>query len=252
MYFKNYIDETKKRVLILIVNIVLFFLTSLKYKEFLLFISIKPYIFFSNSNHYTHYFITTSITELFNAYVKIIIHTNFSFLIFLTFFHFLLLIKPGFYHSEILKINKFKKLFIVMIVFYTILIYKILFFEFLEFFYCKWVNLTELKVYLEPKLSEYLKLFIQIVSISFLLSIMSTFFILYLQLFKTPCKNVKKKRKLILYSIFFITALITPPDFFYQIYLVNYFLLFNETIILLSIYYRSFLIGQPIKIKNAT
>ena len=251
MYFKNYIDETKKRVLLIIINFALFFFTSIKYKEFLLFICIKPYIFSNNINS-THYFITTGITELFNSYIKIIIHTNFSFLIFLTFFQFILLIKPGFYYSESLKINKFKKLLIVMLVVYIILIYKILFFEFLEFFYCKLVNLTELKVYLEPKLSEYLKLFFQISSISLLLAVISTFFIIYLQLFKTPCKNIKKKRKLIIYSIFVITALITPPDFFYQIYLVHYFLLFSETIIILSLYYKSFIIGQPIKIRNVT
>jgi sec-independent protein translocase protein TatC len=248
MYLKKYINEAKKRILLLIIHFIVFFLTSFIYKEFLLFIFIKPYIF-SNINS-TQYFITTGITELFYAYIKIIIYINIIFSTFLTFYHFILFIKPGFYYSEILKINKLKKLLVVITIVYIIFIYKIVFFEFLKFFYCKLINLTQLNVYLEPKLSEYLKLFIQISNISFILAVISTFFIFYLLLFKTPWKEIKRKKKVILYTIFVLTALITPPDLFNQIYLGIFFLFFSETIILFSLYYKSFLIKQPIKIKK--
>jgi len=60
-------------------------------------------------------------------------------------------------------------------------------------------------------------------------------------------KFIKKKRKILMYTSFMITIVLSPPDVFYQFYLVIPLLNFLELLIIINLWYKSYLIRQPIK-----
>ena len=247
MYLKKFINDIKNRSILIFLNCGVFFFISFINKETLLFIYLKPCLILKNNA--THYFITTCATEIFYAYLKIILHINTINLLFFIFFHFLFFNKPGLFYSEIKIMNKIQKFLINIGILYLLILYNYLLPKFWELFCLNWINFTGFKfaLYFEPKLSEYLKLFVTCININLIVSLLSTFCISYIQTFKLPSTLIKKKKKYGIYCIFFITALITPPDLFCQIYLGFFFFFFFELIFIWSIFFKLFSIRQPIK-----
>lgn len=245
---RNYFEEVKNRSTLTVLSSIILFAVLYTNKETLLFVYLKPYFMLHNSTLYCH-FITTNVTEIFNSYIKTILHLNLIITLFLVIFHCIIFVKPGLYSSEIKKINCMQKFFIKACLGYSFLCYNIIFPQFWEFFTFNWADRTELKwtVYFEPKLAEYIIIFTKFLNYNIVVSFITVFFVVYLNNKKAVKKTIKKKRKIMIFFIFIFTACITPPDVISQIYLGVGGIIILETTIFSTVYNNQRLIRQPIK-----
>ena len=247
MLITSYFNEIKNRFKIITLGCTVLTTTSFFKKEVLLFIYIKQCINIKGMT--TKYFITTGAAEMFYSYLETISQTSFIFFTFFTLFHLLIFIKPGLYFSEKKILTIFKKLSFGICLLSSYILYKKLFPKFWEIFCFSLINHSELKytIFFEPKLSEYVSLFVNTLNLNLIISQIFTFGIFYLQTLKKPVNFIKKKRKNFIYAVFFITAIITPPDIFCQIYLWIPVFFMLEIVIIHNILYNFYLIRQPIK-----
>lgn len=247
MPITSYLNEIKNRFNLIALSCTVLIFTSFLKKEILLFIYIKQFINIKEITAY--YFITTNATEMFYSYLDTILQTNIVFFTFFALFHLSIFIRPGLYFSEKELLTIFKKLSISISLLSCYVLYKKLFPQFWGIFCFNLTNLTELKytIFFEPKLSEYISLLVNTLNLNLVISQIFTFFILYLRSLNKPVNLIKKKRKNLIYTIFVITAVITPPDIFCQIYLwiPGGFLI--EISIIYNLFYSLCLIRQPIK-----
>lgn len=241
MLLLNYILEIKNRILLLLFTWCTVFLMCYQYKETMLYIIIKPS--FNNNIFYTVnkiYFITTSVTEIFNTYINIanLFSKNICLLFFLL--HFILFIKKGLYQNEINIIKKIFIIYTILSFFSILLLYYIIiplswnfFFNFQEIGFN-----NQLNVYFESKLSEYLTFYKNLQKISNLLCQIFTCIYIYVNNIKNYLKIIKKYKKFIFFFLFLITTLITPPDIFSQIILGSIIISAYEIFIVIIIYFN--------------
>lgn len=247
MILKTYFNEIKNRLLLIVLFSMSILTVFVVNKEILMFVYLKQSLLIKNKT--IDYFISTSSTEVLYAYIDTTLYTYIILLNFFLVLHFVVFIKPGLLYSEKKQLIVLQKILLYTYLFFILMFYKILFPIIWGVFFENFINVSELKytLYFEPKLSEFISLFIKFLNFIYFFSILAITFFFFLIKLKNSLKFIKKNRKLLIYTSFMITIIFSPADIFYQIYIGIPFLNFLEILILINLWYKSYLIRQPIK-----
>jgi len=230
-----FITEIKNRLLLTIFSTIYTFIICYSYKETLLFFTIKPNFFYIKSNLF--YFIATNITDIFSTYIKLSYFIVIQCFIVFGFYHIIKFILPGLYNKEIKKLNFFVSIS-MFLWFITFLLFNKLILPFSWNFFFSFQNPTKsntINMFFEAKLTEYIELYIQIYYSCFLIWLFFVSILILLNSLNNKIKFIKKSRKLFYVLFYFIATIITPPDIFSQIFLGNFFILFFEIAIIITI-----------------
>lgn len=235
-----YLQELKYRLTYTALGTILIFLTAYKYKQSLIFIILPKGL---------SHFITAGLTEIFLTYVQFCTHLSLFFGLLIAAIQVYLFLRPGLYSYEA---KVLLRLLITLIYFYLCL-YCFIFPYFITLFWGLFSvysqNFTPIHLTFEPRLDDYLKTIQQLnnaLNIGF-------FYIISLNILQmyTNKKLWIKYRGVIYILLFFIAALITPPDIASQTIVGFPLIVFYELqIIIWSIYKeykKKILIRQPIK-----
>jgi len=246
MKFKLYISEIKNRILLLVLSLIICTLTSYYYKETLLFLTIKN---LESPNLNTPlYFISTNLTEIITAYLKLSYISSIVLVINLTGYHLLLFFGPA------LTINEYfttKKYFIK-----SVICFFLGFFIFNKYlmpmcwnFFLNFQDLYSIKtinIYFEGKMEEYINFYTKICFLLFIISQFCISLFLILDTIKEKIKFVRRSRKMFYLVFLIISTMITPPDVFSQLITLLCFSLVFEGLILITMF-KYHLIRKPIK-----
>lgn len=230
-YFFKHLKDLQLQIILYICLYISFFIISYIYSDQWIYILIKPLIYIKKSN----YLIFTDIIEIF--LIKMILSLFISFILSLLCFFFQLwfFLSPGLFKRENILIFKILIIFSILLIisFYYIFMYIIpnAWKFFIEFENTKHPFLY--KIYLEPKLYDYILFIIKILFIT-TISFQYPFLIFILLIYKIiNIKHIIKFRKIFYLKILLIASLITPPDIWSQIIifvllviLIEMFLLF--------------------------
>ena len=234
MFIKQYLNEIKNRIFLVFLFYIIFFILLYYYKDFVLKLNIL-----SNNKLCSHYFIFTSITELFSIYIDLIFFISNLILYFQINYHLICFLTNGLYLTEYLY---FKLFFIYSILFEisNFIVYHIFLFPILiDFFLSYQLNNN---FYFEAKIDEYLKFYKKVYLNSFIQFQLIAVLFLILNIIKKYYKHqiFIKNRKNIYFTCLLIATILTPPDILSQIFvcffLLNTFEIFIFWILLKKIY----------------
>lgn len=215
----KYFLEIKNRTTLIIISWLFTFFICYIYKDAILFTFIKPSLYLFKIN--TLYFISTNLTEIFSTHIKLACFISNQIIILYGIYHIFIFIVPGLYKFEYFN---FKFILICSIIFWiltTILIYKLILPWSWKFFlsFQQTLSNNKLQLHFEAKLWEYLSFFIKLYNISIINCQFIILIFIYINFIKKKLNFIKNFRKFIYFVIFFISALITPPDILNQILL---------------------------------
>lgn len=231
----NYFLEIKNRIILLLIAWISTFLTCYVYREALLFTFIKPSLYLFKTNHL--YFISTNLTEIFSAHLKLANFIGNQVIIFYGVYHIIIFFAPGLYNFEYIN---FRFLLVCSFFFWvltTILLYYLILPWSWQFFlsYQQTCSSNKLQLYFEAKLWEYLNFFILLYNISIINCQLILLIFIYINSIKNNLIFIKNSRKVIYFFIFLISALITPPDVISQLCLGLITIIIYEIILFLII-----------------
>lgn len=241
MFISFYIREISNRLLIILFNILVILCISYLYKKTLIYIIIKPILFYSYKKQYI-YFIYTNLTELFLTYICLISFYSSHFLIYFFLINCYLFLIPGIYYTEKKQIIFITFSSIFFLAFFLNGFYSYLLPISWEFFAgfnsnMNLGNVEEINIYFETKISEYIQFFIKTYLILCLTS--QFLFIFFFQLKKIYRYKIFHKYKNLretLYFFFFIFAtIITPPDVVTQLFFGLMLIMLFEILLILII-----------------
>ena len=149
MFIKQYLNEIKNRLFLVFLFYIIFFVFLYYYKNFILKLNIL-----SNSELCNHYFIFTSITELFSIYIDLIFFISNLILYFQFNYHLICFLTNGLYLTEYLY---FKLFFIYSILFEILnfIVYHVFIIPILIKFFLSYQLNNDF--YFEARIYEYLK-----------------------------------------------------------------------------------------------
>lgn len=236
MIFNYYLKEILNRSILLLITWLSCLITSYFYKETLIFLSIKPYIFITNSDFF--YFIYTNISDIFSTYLRLIFFIGHQIFLIYLLYHVLIFFSLGLYNFE----YKYLKLIFLtgfffwsfsIIIFYKILLY--FSWEFFLSFQNSLIKNQTINFYLESKINESLEFFITFCKLSNFCCQIFTILIIFLDFTKINLNVVKIFRKIFYFSFIFFATLISPPEIFSQ-FLISFFIIFlYEFLLIFSI-----------------
>lgn len=234
MFIKQYLNEIKNRIFLIFLFYIIFFISLYYYKDIILKLNILL-----NNKLCSHYFIFTSITELFSIYIDLIFFISNLMLYFQVNYHLICFLTNGLYLTEYLY---FKLFFIYSVLFEisNFIIYHVIMFPILlEFFLSYQLNND---FYFEARIYEYLKFYKKIYSNSFIQFQLMAILFLILNIIKKHYKHeiFLKNRKIIYFTCLLIATMLTPPDILSQVlvcfFLMNTFEIFIFWILLKKLY----------------
>lgn len=200
-----YIQELKYRLIYTALGTILFFFTTYKYKQGLIFMILPQGL---------SHFITSELTEIFFTYIHFCILLTIGFTIFIGLIQIYLFLRPGLYKYEAKLLLKLLISFFFFYFFIYIFIFPALIKMLWKLFSLYAQNFTPINLTFEPKLTDYLK---NIQQLNKILSLSFPCIILLNIIQKQTKKHLLVKYRGIIYIIFFlIAALITPPDILSQ------------------------------------
>lgn len=226
----KYLLEIQSKLILLILTIFSTSLVCYQYKDVLLFLVTQMHI-----NEENLYFIFTDVTELFSAYLKIILFFLFQITLWYLFYHFFSFLSTAFYFQE------FK--------FTSCLFYSGTFFWFLSILFSSYVAIpfgwnfflsfqSQQSFYFEARISEYLKFYNNTYFVCLIYYQILTALFVFLTDIKQNYSYIKKYRKFYYYLFLIISTLITPPDLISQISTTISLILIYE-IMLLFLFFTS-------------
>lgn len=226
----KYFSEIQNRILLVCFSWSFTLIVTYLNKKVLLFLCIKPLLLLFKNNSF--YFITTNLTDIFSAYFDLIYLIAVSLTIIFSVYHFLIFFSPGLYLSEQKTIKFFSFVSIVLWLFNLKVLHHIILPVILHFFVnFQSFSLTNINIFLEARINDYLYLYTFVYSISIIVNQLLLFFFFVLNILEKRLKFVKNTRKLF-YIICFVTAtFLTPPDILSQICLAICFILIYELLI---------------------
>lgn len=189
-------------------------------------------------------FIFTNITEAFNAFLYVSFFITIVLSLPYFFYHFWQFLKPGLYFSEYILLRFFFFGSFLFLIFSVLLTYFLIIpsaWAFFLSFETKALNLG-LGIHLEPRISEYIHLLILIFIYMSIFFQLPWFLFLLIKYRFIDYKLLVNFRKIFITLVFFIGALLTPPDVFSQLLVALPFLLFYEIFILIDIVYNHYII----------
>lgn len=209
MPIKQYLNEIRNRMFLISFFYTMFFICLYYYKNILLKLNIL-------SNSQFHYFIFTSITELFTIYIDLVFFLANLLLYFQINYHLICFLMNGLYLSE----YSYLKLFFlssILIEIINFMIYHVYIFPTLIEFFLSY-QLSN-NFYFEARIYEYLNFYKKIYLSSFIQFQLLIIIFLILNVAKTYFneKKLATSRKNIYFTCLIIATTLTPPDVLSQI-----------------------------------
>lgn len=248
--FYRYYTEIKARILLLLISGILIFLVGYTFKEVLLSIIVNSYD--TTSTKELSYFIFTDVVEIFNVYVCLIFFLWKQVLFFLTLYHLLIFLVPGFTRSEYQYLIFFFVTSTILF-FLSLILFKKLLFPFSWNFFLgfkDFVAFKSLTLHFEAKLLDYVIFFINLYFscvLYFQFFLLPIFFFTY---FRKNLNTYKHFRKFLYYGCIIFSTLVTPPDITSQIVLSIILIVGCETLVYGALFkslLKKELIRKPIK-----
>ena len=230
----EYFLEIKNRSFLIIFSWVVCVFTCYSYKEVLLFLLVKINynLFCLNS----FYFISTSLTDLFNVYIRLSYFISFQVLVINLIYHCLLFISPALFRFEY---KSLKQLVFVCCLFYAIgfLVLNSLVVPYIWEFFISFQSQSQgVSVFFEAKITDYLAFYVVVYTVSTIVT--QLFVLILLMLNSVPDKKtyIKTTRKVFYSSFVIISTLVTPPDIISQLVISSCFILFYELLAMLVVF----------------
>ena len=216
MLLFSYFTEIRNRVLFIAICWISVFIVSYCYKEILLFLLVKLSV--KESELVYFYFIATNLTDVFNTYLDMSYFISFQVSLLITIYNFLSFLSPGLFTYEYKKIIYFIKTFFG----FTLLGLYLLNFQVIEYLFKFFLSFNEksytnLEVFFEFKITEYLQFY---KSIYYTVILLSQFFVLifvFIDHTSNKTKFVLTTRKFFYLTFLLVSTLATPPDVLSQL-----------------------------------
>lgn len=224
MVFSSHLIELQYRFLFLTSTWVSTFSVSYLYKEIAVFFLFQYSV--QRSSATIHYFITTQLTEIFYVYIdtSVFIANQFTFLAVAQ--ATALFSAPGLYESEMNKLKEVLKLVFTSWLISILLFYKVFIPTSWEFFLTLSPNTN---IIFEARLIEYTCFFFGTYRILSISSVLLLFTFYYINLNGKESWRIKRLRKLLFFAIYFLAALLTPPDIYSQFIVASLLIIILES-----------------------
>lgn len=231
----RYLLELKNRFLVLVFSKILLAISAYSYKETLLFLFVKSVSFEGNQGYF--YFLSTSVTDVFSAYVSLTSAVSTVFVWVLVVYHFLLFISPALFKFEYNVLKSVCTKLLMFGCFGTFLFYNFIFNAFWEFFLSFQGSTVSqpLSVYFEAKINDCVELYLFFYFVCVTLSQLFATIFCFLDVAADRLKLVKKFRKLTYVMFIVFATILTPPDIISQVVVFIVFAGFYETIVAVSV-----------------
>ena len=234
--YRKYSIEIRNRFLLIFFAWLICLNTCYHYKEIILFAIVKSNNSFLELNNQP-YFIVTNVTEVFYVYFELVLFISNQIAIFIAAHQLFMFLSLGLYRFEFAKLKLLFKLFTLSWFFSFILLIKLIIpfsWKFFLSFQEGSTTAQTVSFFLEVKLDEYLKYFINVYYICLISCQFLTLLIVALTSLSKELKNIKAFRRLF-YIIFIIfSTVITPPDILSQIFICSVLILTYEITIFLK------------------
>ena len=234
--YKKYWIEIRNRFLLIFFAWLICLNTCYYCKEIILFAIVKSNNSFIELNS-KPYFIVTNVTEVFYVYFELVLFISNQITIFILAHQMFMFLSLGLYRFEFAKLKLLFKLFILSWLFSLTLLIKFIIPFSWKFFLSFQESSTAIQTvsfFLEVKLNEYLKYFINVYYICLVSCQFLTLLIIILTSLSKELKNIKAFRRLF-YIIFIVfSTVITPPDILSQIFICSILILTYEITIFLK------------------
>jgi len=229
--FIYYIKEIKNRLFLLSLTWVSTLICSYYYKENILFLCIKPSLFYFKDSSF--YFIFTNLTEVFYTYLNLMYFIANNLTCILLIYHILIFLHLG------LTLKEYKKFKFIILssffswVFYILYINSYVFKLCLEFFInFQNSNDNSLSFFFEAKFNEYFNFFLLFYKMCLFFYLVIVCILLIFEIYNK--KTLKKTRKIFHFFIFLIATLLTPPDIISQLCFSIIFIFIFEILLYIS------------------
>jgi sec-independent protein translocase protein TatC len=210
-----YISEIKNRLSLLFLTWCSLTLIGYFYKEILLFLFLESEIL-KNNEFKISYFIFTGITEVFSAYIKLILFVSFQISFLYLFYHSFIFLSRGLFVSEYYYL-KFIFQIVIFIWFLSIIMSKYILIPTMWDFFLNFQNLSFMQFHFEAKLNEYLNFYIEFYYLFIgYCQIFTLLFIFFISI-KNNVVLIKKSRKLFYYFFVLFSTVVSPPEVISQL-----------------------------------
>ena len=237
MFFFSYIKEIKSRFIYFLISTVMTFIIIYIYSEKYLYYLTKSFVLLDFPKH--REFIFTDMTEPIFTYLYMSFLITCFFVLPFFAYNIFSFFKSSFYQSESLIILKE---IILLFVFNCLSFY--FFLNYIIPKVCQFFLNFEQKdgiilLFLEAKISSFIKFFVYFIYLEIFLSFLIFFVIFGIKKNHISFKLIKSLKKKFLFLSILISAFISPPDLIAQISLTLLLLIFYEIIFIYALYKRN-------------
>lgn len=231
----RYFLELRNRFLVLGFSKISLVIAAYSYKETVLFLFTKSVACEGKQRGF--YFIATSVTDVFSAYVSLTSAISNVLVALFMFYHFLLFISPALFKFEYDGLKSVCAKLFLFWCFGTFLFYNFLFQAFWEFFLSFQGSTVyqPLSVYFEAKINECIELYLFFYFVCITVSQLFATFFCFLAVAANRLTLVKRFRKLTYVTFIGIATILTPPDIISQVAVFLIFSVFYEIIVAISV-----------------
>jgi len=231
----QYLLELRNRFLVLGFSKISLVIAAYSYKETVLFLFTKSVECEGKPRGF--YFIATSVTDVFAAYVSLTSAISTALVAMFMFYHFLLFISPALFKFEYDVLRSVCAKLFLFWCFGTFLFHNFLFHSFWEFFlsFQSSTVYQPLSVYFEAKINEFVELYLFFYFVCIAVSQLFATFFCFLDVAGNRLTLVKRFRKLTYVMFIGIATILTPPDIISQVAVFLIFSVFYEIIVAISI-----------------
>jgi len=242
MFFYNisaltHIKELKYRFIYVFLSTILTFNVGYYYSLELFYFFAKPLINLKIDN-FEYSLIYTDITEAFFTYLNLSIYISFIFSFFLLIHQTIYFLIPGLFVKEVIFINKLKKIVIIFFLISILITYFFMIPLIWHFFISNDTSntISSMNIHFEGKLNEYVFILFRVFFSIFFIFISPLLLFILVKLSVISLNILINQRKISFTTIFFFSALLSPPDIISQILLAIPLCLSYELIVFIILY----------------
>lgn len=236
----THIEEIKYRITYVFLSAIMTFVIAYSYSLELFYFFAKPLINLK-IDHFEYSLIYTDITEAFFTYLNLSLYISFTFSFLFLIHQIVYFLIPGLYIREVIFINNVKRTVYFFCFLSTLITYFLMIPLIWHFFISNDTSntISSMNIHFEGKLNEYVFVLIR-VFFSILFIFISPILLFILVRLKVISLNILiNQRKISFITIFFLSALLSPPDIISQILLAIPLCLSYELIIFIILYKKN-------------
>jgi len=233
----NHINELRYRLTYIVFSALLTFSVSYLFSLELFYVFAKPLLNL-NIENFEYSLIYTDITEAFFTYLNISIYTAIFFSILLSIHHLTYFIIPGLFYNEMLLLKRVKRNIYIVCLFSILVTYFLVIPIMWHFFLSNDTSntISSMNIHFEGKLNEYIFILLKIFFSIFCVCTIPLVLFVLVKLNFISINVLIKQRKFAFIGLFFIGALLSPPDVMSQILLAIPLCFSYELVILLIMF----------------